>query len=579
MNKQAVYHISDVPYAFAEAQNKLIVRLRTAKNDIKKCEIMFKDRYDWKGPFNSKIMNIEYSNSLFDFYEISLEDPQGRFRYYFKLISADGEEIYYQDLGLTKKLHVPVEKYCFQFPYINLYDVCEPVKWAQKSILYQIFPDRFYNGDKSNDPKDTISWGSRVTPRSFAGGDIEGIIQKIPYLKDLGINMLYLTPIFESSSNHKYNIKDYYKIDPHFGDEKKVKEFVSLCHKAGIRVIFDAVFNHTDPEFFAFSDIMKNGVKSKYKDWYCIKDFPVSIRKVNYLTFGNNITSMPKLNMSNPEVRDYFINVSKFYLDEFGIDGLRFDVADEIEHEFFKELRKAVKKDHPQAILIGEIMHEALAWTRGDQFDSFMNYPLHGLMIKFFAKGEISSEEFNDGVVNMLSDYTDNIERQLLNLIGSHDTPRFLTECDGDVQKMELAIVFQFTFIGIPYIYYGDEVGLKGENDPGCRGCMVWESDKQNSELLSLYKKLIKIRKKYDSLTFGKYECIYFKEQTLVFKRTLGKEIIYVLINRGGYNEVNAVELSGGFLNLLNENDLVSLNGKVKLEENEYKILLKINNK
>lgn len=577
MNKQAIYHITDVPYVYGIDKNTLFVRIRTAKKDLKACILYYKDRYDWENEFSLVDMKLAETDGLFDYYEAEISVKENRYRYYFELKGKDEETVYLTERGFLKSLRKPKEQFCFQFAYLNPADVYKSPDWAAEGIVYQIFPDRFNNGDESNDPEGTLPWGSEVSPKSMFGGDLQGIIDKLDYIEDLGVNVLYLTPVFLSSSNHKYNTADYFKIDDTFGDIEKAKELVEKCHERGIKVLFDAVFNHSGDDFFAFKDVCEKGEKSRYKDWFCIKEFPVDRENINYITFANNIRTMPKLNTENKEVVDYLLKVAVYWIEEVHIDGWRLDVCDEVDHAFWREFRKAVKRANPNALIIGEIMHEASPWLRGEQLDGIMNYPIKHLCTDFFAKRIIKAEEFDNGLALNRVIYMKKIERNMFNLIGSHDTARFLTECGEKTERLKLAAAFQYTYIGMPYIYYGDEVGIIGGNDPECRKCMVWDEEKQNKEILNYYKKLNRIRKENKALVYGEFKSLFKNDGLIAYKRILGDEEVLVILNNDE-ERVNLTEenIKGSYVDLLN-NDKVQIKDNICLLGNDIKILKKIN--
>lgn len=539
MNKHAIYHILDTPYAYAKNTDTLSVMLRTAKDDIKACHIHYKTRYDWENNFNIKKMKLKDTNSLFDFFGANISVERNRYRYFFELEDYEGNKVFLDERGIRTKEIPRKEATAFQYPYIAKPDVYKEEKWLQEAVVYQIFVDRFSNGDKSNDPKDVLPWGNEVSQTSMFGGDIQGIIDKLDYLKELGVDLLYLTPIFKSSSNHKYNTADYYEIDQQFGTVDKVKELVKKCHERNIKIVFDAVFNHSGADFFAFEDILKNQEKSKYKDWYFIDSFPVEFQKSNYYTFADDIPTMPKFNTANEEVKKYLLDVAKYWIDEVKIDGWRLDVCDEVDHSFWREFKKVVKKHKKEAIIIGEIMHEASSFLKGDQLDGIMNYPFKGAMVDFFGNRTIDAKAFGEILSINRNIYMDSITKQMWNLIGSHDTKRFLTECDGKIERMRLAIAFQFAYIGVPYIYYGDEIGLSGGEEPESRRCMIWEEEKQNGELYSLYKQLISVRKNNPELIYGIYQTLYCKGNVLIFERNYKNQSIIIAIN----NEEKQVEI------------------------------------
>ena len=531
MNEHAIYHILDTPYAYAKDTNTLSVVLRTAKDDIKTCNIYYKTRYDWENDFDIKEMKIKDTNNLFDFYEASISVERNRYRYFFELVDYDGNKTFFDERGLRNEEIQRKEATAFQYPYIGVSDVYNEEKWLQEAVAYQIFVDRFCNGDESNDPPNILTWGDDVDKTSMFGGDIQGIIDKLDYLKDLGVDLVYLTPIFKSSSNHKYNTADYYKIDSQFGDLEKVKELVSKCHQRDMKIVLDAVFNHSGADFFAFEDVLKNQEKSKYKDWYFIDSFPVYLERANYYTFADNVATMPKFNTANEEVKSYLLNVAKYWIDEIGIDGWRLDVCDEVDHNFWRGFKEIVKNHKKEAVVIGEIMHEASSFLKGDQLDGIMNYPFKGALVDFFGNRTIDVKAFDNILSINRNVYMDSITRQMWNLIGSHDTQRFLTECNDKVERMKLAIVFQFSYIGVPYIYYGDEVGLNGGEEPESRKCMIWNEEKQNKELFNLYKTLISVRKNNHTLIYGTYRTLYCEKNILIFEREYKDEKIIVAIN------------------------------------------------
>ena len=583
MNKFGILHLLDIPYAYAEDSNTLTIRIRTCKNDIKNCKIYYKDRYDYHLPYKSKDMYIVSETDLFTYYETSISVKWNRYRYFFELTDFNNFTTLFNERGFIDEKYDNTNQQsktsntllinAFQFPYIAREDVYNESKWLQESIIYQIFPDRFCNGNSVINPKNTKPWGyPHVDYRSKFGGDIQGIIDKLDYLEDLGVNVIYLTPIFKSSSNHKYNTQDYYTIDPEFGSNELVKELIDKCHKKNIKIIFDAVFNHSGDDFFAFKDVLRNQKNSKYSDWYIINSFPVSTKKINYYAFGNAHKNMPKLNTSNPEVTKYLLDVAKFWIKEYKIDGWRLDVCDEVSHTFWKKFRDTIKSVNKDAVIIGEIMHEANNFLKGDQLDSIMNYPIKFACVDFFAKKNITAREFLNilGQNRML--YMNSINKQLLNLIGSHDTARFLTECHDNIEKMKLAICFQFTYVGVPYIYYGDEIGLCGGEDPQNRKCMIWNEKLQNHDLLNFYKKMITIRKKHPTFVHGDFKEISRENNILSYSREYNNEKYIIIINNNDHSEYIDLNTNYTCTNLIT-NKIEVLNSNTLLKSMEFKIL------
>lgn len=417
--------------------------------------------------------------------------------------------------------------------------------WVRDAVFYQIFPERFANGDPSNDPPGTEAWGGTPTPRNFFGGDLRGIIQRLDYLSALGVNALYLNPIFTSPSNHKYQTSDYMTVDPHFGDAAVFREFIAACHARGIRVILDGVFNHTGVQFFAFDDVKRNGAASPYRNWYTFHGFPVGPpSRPNYECWWG-YGHLPKLATQEPAVRAYLFDVTRHWLAE-GIDGWRLDVPNEIPHDFWIAWRTLVKSLNPEAYIVGEIWQDGSPWLQGDQFDAVMNYRFRDACLQFFAHDSISVTRFDSLLERQRMDYPAAVNGVLQNLLGSHDTERFLTLCDGDTAALTLAWLFQMTYPGAPMIYYGDEIGMVGGRDPGCRGTMVWDPAGQDTTLLARMKSLVALRNREAVLRHGSYQRILADDRktTLVFSRNTAETNALVFLNRSAHTRTIGVPRS-----------------------------------
>jgi cyclomaltodextrinase len=537
---EAIYHEAYGAYAFPLNRNQLKVRLRAKKGDIIRAEVVHGDRYTpyEAGKDTITVMEKVGSTDLFDYYEAVLHSQTRRLRYLFHL--TDGNQgIWYGERGFSDS---PFSCQPFQFAYITEQDLFQVPDWVDDGIVYQIFPERFANGNPQNDPEGVLPWGGEPRWDNFFGGDIEGITQNLEYLADLGVTVIYLTPIFQSPSNHKYNTTDYYKIDPHFGDVEDVKRMVAKAHQLGIKVIFDAVFNHCGYDFFAFQDVIKNGKKSKYWDWFFIEDEPVVTKpRPNYETFANDVWSMPKLNTKHPEVKKYLLDVARYWLEETDMDGWRLDVSNEVDSWFWRDFRRVVKETKPDALIIGEVWHNAHPWLQGDQYDSVMNYLFRDAMVDFFAKGTIGVERFHTLLLKSQLAYNDHANRGMFNLIDSHDTERFLTTCKEQVERMRLAVLFQMCYPGMPMIYYGDEIGMVGKNDPDCRRTFIWDPHQQNQDLLNWYKKCIQLRKSLPSLRKGNYRTWYINPTGNVYGIIRGSDTeqpVGVLINNSPFTHM-----------------------------------------
>ncbi|MCX8131328.1 MAG: alpha-glycosidase [Clostridia bacterium] len=531
---EAIYHSTYSEYCHAIDKNTFIVRLRAKKNDLKRCVVCFGDRMFQGNPV--RMENVEMfvvaSDRFYDYFEATVHTKLTRVCYYFMIY--DGiESLYYYDNDFHEKLDYDRQKY-FTFHYIREEDIAEVPGWAKEAVIYQIFPDSFVgSGDKAIRARKEIKIDNGVCSRNMNGGTLRDIIDNIPYIVELGINCIYLNPIFAANSWHKYDTIDYYSVDPCFGSNEDFKELVKKCHESGVRVVLDAVFNHSGPDFFAFRDLREKGEKSEYKDWFYIYDFPLRYEKnPNYECFAY-VETMPKLNTGKKEVVDYFVDVGKYWIKEADIDGWRLDVANEVNHDFWREFRKAVKAVKPDALLIGEIWDDARAWVQGDQFDSLMNYNFTYACIDYFAKSVISAVQFDARINYLLMRYKHNIQYAQMNLLDSHDVIRFLSYADGDIRRLKTAALFQMMHVGMPSIYYGDEKGLMGREEVEYRKPMKWDDDEVSTDIFNYYKKIIAIRKKYMKSMLGKYvtKSVDLQKNIYAFSRQADDEELLVVIN------------------------------------------------
>nr|WP_317350649.1 glycoside hydrolase family 13 protein [uncultured Agathobacter sp.] len=496
MNECAMLHIPDSRYCFATGEKELVLRLRMAREDENaKVFLIYAQKYDFTFCRKKLPMEIKYSDRLYNYYEIKMRLEDVRFAYIFQ-IEEDGNTWYFSEDGVTKEYKFEEAFYnFFQMPYINKNDVMDTVDWMRSAVFYQIFVERFRQG---NEKKDTsyinMKWDEKPTPKSFAGGDLAGIIEKMDYLKELGINALYLTPVFRSISNHKYDIIDYFTVDPQFGTKEELRQLVKLAHENGIRVVLDAVFNHCSMEMQQFQDVLEKGRESRFYDWFIIDgDFPEP-EKMNYECFAA-CNYMPKLNTANEEVQDFLLEIAIYWIREADIDGWRLDVSDEVSHGFWRRFRKAVKKEKPDSVIIGENWHDAYAYLMGDQYDSIMNYAFTKACLDYFAKGVFSAKDMADKLNSNLMRNTEQVNRMMLNLLDSHDTHRFFTEVNKDKDKMLAAIALEMVFEGAPCLYYGTELCMEGGYDPDSRRGFPWDTKSWDMDFLEKVKELIRIRK------------------------------------------------------------------------------------
>ncbi len=427
--------------------------------------------------------------------------------------------------------------------------------WVKDAIFYQIFPDRFARSEQHRQlPGVTFKpWGSPPAEQGYQGGDLYGVMEKLDYLQNLGINAIYLNPIFSSASNHRYHTFDYMEVDPLLGDKQALRDLLDAAHERGIRIILDGVFNHASRGFWAFHHILENGSASPYVDWFHIDDWPLNPypqgegEELNYQSWWG-MPALPKFNTDNPGVRAFLFEVAEYWT-EFGIDGWRLDVPQEIDDdEFWREFRSRVRAINPEAYIVGEIWHRADRWLQGDQFDAVMNYPIGTAALSFFGhnclKEDIENPELNyepiaadtmaARVGDILSWYDWDITCSQLNLLDSHDMPRALWLLQGNRDAFLQSLGFLLTMPGAPCIYYGDEVGMSGGDDPECRGAFPWhEPEQMDQALRDQVRQLCKARHELPILRHGEVTFRTHGEHVLVAERTLNQARAWVVYHRG----------------------------------------------
>lgn len=403
--------------------------------------------------------------------------------------------------------------------------------WIADAVFYQIFPERFANGDHRLDPPDVVTWDAEPTRDNFFGGDLAGITERLDHIESLGANAIYLTPIFEADTNHRYDAKDYFSIDHRLGDLDAFRAFLDAAHARGIRVVLDAVLNHCGDGHWAFRDVVENEAESRYVNWFSVEGFPVTAHpEPNYRTCSG-CYYLPKWNAYNPEVRAHHFDVARYWIDQ-GIDGWRLDVPYFINRTFWREFRTVVKDRSDDLYIVAEEWRDPEEWLQGDLADGTMNYTLRDLVLGFTADSTVDAYGFADGM-NRLRDRIPAAARPaMLNLLGSHDTERVLTRHRGDVAAALRAYALLFAAHGSPMVYYGDEVGMLGDNDPGCRGAMVWDEDRWNSELLTSIREWTSRRAASLALRRGDQDVVAINADAVAVIRSSAAESVAVVVNR-----------------------------------------------
>ncbi len=421
-------------------------------------------------------------------------------------------------------------------------------EWLKGGIIYQIFPDRFaFSGTKKqNVPSDRVLRTDRdgdpywiptaegkVLNNDYFGGDLDGIRSKLPYLKDLGVTCIYLNPIFAAESYHRYDTLDYYEIDPHMGTKEDLRTLVSRAHTLGIRVILDGVFNHISSNHFLFRDVLEKGRESQYFScFYRLPEhprLPVPGEMPSYTCFSY-VPNMPKTNTADPWLRRYFCEVGTYWIREFSVDGWRLDVANELDDGFLRAFRTAVKEAKPDALIVGEVWENAAHYLNGDMLDSAMNYDFRRYCRRFFAEDSVNAEIFDANISALLFRYRESALFAQLNLLDSHDVSRFFSLCGEDTARMELSIVLQMTFPGMPCVFYGDEKGLAGIQEWEYRQAMAWD---KSHPLEDVYRKLIALRKAHPALRYGSFRTELAAGKVYRYSRLWDGRKVTVTMNLG----------------------------------------------
>lgn len=427
----------------------------------------------------------------------------------------------------------------------------KPPAWVRDAVFYQIFPDRFARSDSVEKPDNLEPWDAPPTYHGFKGGDLLGVVERLPYLEELGINALYLNPVFASAANHRYHTYDYYRIDPLLGGEPAFRAMLDAAHSRGMRVVLDGVFNHASRGFFQFHHLLEAGQKSPYIDWFHVHDWPVNAyresERPNYAAWWG-LHALPKFNTENQAVREYLWGVATHWLEQ-GIDGWRLDVPSEIDDDtFWQEFRRRCKAVNPDAYIVGELWGDATRWLQGNQFDAQMNYPFTRAALGFFGGDDLDQRESVHTGLGLIApltgtEFAGRLERlhqkydqetvlSQLNMLSSHDTPRLYTITGEQVDAVRLLFLCQMTVAGAPNIYYGDEIGLPGNRDPDCRRAFPWhDRQRWNEELLSDVRRYVALRHALPALRRGSFSVVGRGEYTIAYHRRYEEQIVLVAFN------------------------------------------------
>lgn len=591
-NSQDLYYKN--PFGAVECDSNIDIRIKINKKNNPSSVIL---NFITDEGTNTEIeLNRNSSEGDYETYSSTIKIPEqiGLYWYHFS-IKTEGKTFFYGNNSLMMGgVGAVYENNPLSYQITVYKKENTTVDWIKNGIIYQIFPDRFYNGNddgKVNKPnRDMIlrsDWmdtpryvkdeEGRVDYFDYFGGNLIGIIKKLDYLKELGVTIIYLNPVFEAGSNHKYDTGDYKKIDAMFGDEEI---FIELCEKAkekGIRIILDGVFSHTGSDSLYFNRYGKynsigayQSMDSPYFSWYKFEDYPD-----RYESWWG-VDALPNVDELDDGYLDYIINDKDSVVNKWsrlGISGWRLDVADELPDEFIRQFKRGLKDVDSESVLIGEVWEDASnkisygkrrSYLLGEELDSTMNYPFRSTFVDFFL-GRIDSRTAKREMMKIYENYPLHHFYSLMNLIGTHDIPRILTvlgespeddklsqdekekfKLEDDklqlaTKRLKLLTLIQMTFPGVPSIYYGDEAGLEGYTDPINRRAYPW--DYENKEILEWYKRVTSFREKHDVLKTGSFEILDLEEDTFgyvrrtknskdVFNHKCDENTAIILVNR-----------------------------------------------
>ena len=520
LNEQAIEHInsryrcSDV---YITPDRRVGIRIRTGC-EVNEVYLVYHDPYAYQdGRWVCQRTPMTCTGGLRGrkLFACEISCPTRRIKYFF--ILKDGkEELQYSEMGITRGYDVMYLP-CFFVPYIYDEEILNVPSWIKKTIWYQIMPIRFYAGDDFQNGEGAETDGENR-------GTLKGIIQKLPYLQKLGINGIYLNPVFQAASYHKYDVTNYEKIDGHLGSRE---DFICMCreiHKRKMHLMLDVSLTHCSDQNPLWQDVLRNGRQSRYYSWFRVEC--KSDGTLDYETFAFE-HGMPKFNTENPELTAYFADRVIVPWMKAGVDAWRFDVADEISDQMLQHLKAVMRSVDPQSVMIGEIWHNATEWIRPEELDGVTNYALSRAILSFVASPEHSADVYRSAVNDILGSYSPEQLKGCAGLLDSHDTPRIRTIFKDDIRKIKLALFLMMTFYGAPTIYYGTERYMAGGADPDCRHYPDWNDDSPRvREMTDFVRLLASMRTEYQELANeGSFDWRDSRE-ILIFERSASKRLL-----------------------------------------------------
>ncbi|MBD1390065.1 maltodextrin glucosidase [Neiella sp. HB171785] len=565
-------HHYPLPEYRHSTDGQLVVRLRFAKDAVVD-QLWLRTEPDNEEQLTA--MRQEGADEHWQWWtaQMPLSDHELTFFYCFKAICGD-RQLWLDATGMNPR--APKREHQFRWLIAN-----HPPQWLRHQVFYQVFPERFRNGDPQLNVQSNaylyhgevasraMSWGEAILAEgdqaAFYGGDLIGVQQGIDYIQQLGVTAIYLNPVFSSPSSHKYDTEDYFNVDRHFGGNAALADLCQQIHQRQMKIVLDAVFNHTSESHPWFDRWQQHDSAGAYaspnaatRDYYYFYD-PANADSYHC---WKGAKTLPTLDWSNPQVQDYFCNpqsgvIQHWLQPPYCIDGWRLDVIHMLgdgpgaknNAARMRQIRQAVKQTNSEAMVLGEHFFEASRWLQGDQEDGAMNYFGFATPVRAFLAHQdvayqpcrIRAEDFDDWLAEARHGIAFEHQLAQFNLLGSHDTARFFTLVNEHLPTMKQAVLLLMSYIGVPSIYYGDEIGLTGHNDPYCRTCFNWDETSWHQELKHWYQQTIALRQQYSALQCGTYATLYAKADLFVFARFIAKQMLIVAINRS--DEQQAIEL------------------------------------
>ena len=596
------------PFGALKTCEKATINVEASKFDIYSIKLIIQKEDENLNPVLVREVELQLSEDLGNVKKYSaeilpLEEPAVYYYFFEVRLNLHGEDktLFYGKDHNNGMICEYDSKYINKYQ-LTVYEDYKVPAWFKEGVLYHVFVDRFNNGNRNgkvdgikknsflygnwdDDPMYIKKQNGDIARWDFYGGNLKGIINKLGYLKKLGVTIIYLSPVFEAASNHKYDTGNYKKIDPMFGDEKTFKELIDKAAEKGISIVLDGVFSHVGEDSIYFNKYNNydsvgayQSEESPYRSWFNFGE-----DKDDYQAWWG-IKALPNTNELEPSFMDYIIYDEDSVVNKWmkmGVKGWRLDVVDELPTKFVKELKKEVRKNDDESILIGEVWEDASnkisyserrTYLLGDQLDSVLGYPFRDNLVSFL-NGEIASWQLNDFFMTIKENYPEEAFKSNLNLLSSHDIERVKTALKSDKELLKLAILTQMSFEGVPYIYYGDEAGLEGGKDPENRKTYPWKNE--DMEIMDFYRHCSQFRNRNKVLTYGNTYFIYTgNDDVFAYTRYDDEhEGILVVLNRSENNQSVSLALKADSIEEITVKYSVVNNGeKIEAVDNKFDI-------